>query len=515
MHNTMKSNLANLNTVTTNQGGTAHTVNDLEFFRRFLFTGSSSNFYETGTQITKDVFNNLFKLINDGHGMPMVNTIHEVTSKGLAPTMEYSLAALACIMQKGDVPTKSYIRSLFNEIVKTGSHLLSLVDYLKMFGSISSSQKKTICKWYEEKTPGQLEYQLLKYRNRSGWTHRDVMRQVHFNKESVNDIIRWAVRSDAPNDDRKLIHAFIDIQKNQDIDNIVKHINEFGMTWEMIPTAALTDERVLRALSMTMPMTASMRYLNRFTIAGLTNDRDWVQMMCNRLSNEHNVQRAKIHPLNAFVSMKTYADGRGVYGSNTWAPHRDITHAMNTMIDSSFKFVEKTNKKICIGLDVSGSMQSRISGKPVSSLEAAYLMVKGFLRGEGNQNVDVFGFSNHLLKFDSATIDHSSYNDLSLIDRLPFGGTNPNLLIDYATEKGHHYDAFVFYTDNETGNPVSVMESLREYRRKVNPNVKMIIHAFAMNHFSLGDGNDKNILNIAGLDASGPAITQSFIRGDF
>lgn len=513
--------------VKSHQGGLVHKVDKLEFFKRFLFVGSESNYYQAGEKLTKKVYSGMDKLLKEGSGVDMVLLLTDVSSKGLAPSLEPTLCSLAYLMQKGDNKTKQAARENFNSIIRTGSHLMSLVDYLKMFGAISSSQKKTIASWYQSKTADNLAYQATKYRNRSGWTHKDILRQVHINpsrfeNEESKNVLQWMVKgwegelSEVPEMPALAKIWAYERAKDADASELVNLIKDYNLSWEMIPNTSLKDKSVLRQLAQNMPMTATIRYLNRFTIAGLTDEKEFNKMICERLRNKEQIEKARIHPLNVYVSLRTYQSGSGQ--NLSWTPDRKVVSALEDCMEESFKTLKPTGKKIALGLDVSASMGTRID--KVTAYEAEAFMSKGFVTAEGTKNVDTTMFSNTLKNYASSNYRKPVSDIVEDFRKQTFGGTYPQLVLKEATKNKAFYDAFVFYTDNEVGGPYNrsageTWEAFEEYRKAVNPNAKMVVHAFALNRFSIGDPNDPGVLCIAGLDSSAPSLTQAFIAGEF
>jgi len=515
--------------VKTNQGGMAHKISKLEFFKRFLFIGSNENYYVSGEKNTKVVFKGMQKLLDEGAGPDMISLMVDISSKGTAPSLEPMLCSLAYIMQRGDTNSKSLARQNFSSIIRTGSHLMSLVDYLKMFGGISSSQKKTIASWYKDKSADNIAYQALKYRNRSGWTHKDILRQIHVNpkelQEGTDEVISWIVKGwseigpDVPEKPELAKIWAYEKAKNADVNELIRLIEKFNLSWEMIPNEHLKDANVLRTLAKNMPMNATIRYLNRFTVAGLTDDREFNNMICSRLRDETQVMKSRIHPLNVYVSLRTYSEGVGQ--NLKWSPDRKIVSALEDCMEMSFKALQPTGKKIAVGLDVSASMGGKI--EKVTAYEAEAFMSKGFVSADGPKNIDSFMFSTTLTPYDSSNYRKPVSSIVDDFRKQNFGGTLPQLVLQKATKDKTFYDSFVFYTDNEVGGigrwnsptNVTVWEAFKEYRTKVNPKAKLVVHAFALNKFNIGDENDPSVLCICGLDSSAPAITQSFISDEF
>ena len=55
--------------------------------------------------------------------------------------------------------------------------------------------RRAVGRWYTEKSADQLAYQVVKYRNRAGLTHRDLLRLARPEGTPESDaILRWCVR---------------------------------------------------------------------------------------------------------------------------------------------------------------------------------------------------------------------------------------------------------------------------------------------------------------------------------
>lgn len=101
---------------------------------------------------------------------------------------------------------------------------------------------------------------------------------------------------------------------------------------------------------------------------------------------------------------------------------------------------------------------------------------------------------------------------LARMRKFAFGGTDCALPMLHATKnKIEGVDKFVIYTDNETWfGKVHPSRALADYRKKFNPNAKLIVAATSATEFSIANQNDGGMLDIVGFDASSPALIQGF-----
>ena len=91
------------------------------------------------------------------------------------------------------------------------------------------------------------------------------------------------------------------------------------------------------------------------------------------------------------------------------------------------------------------------------------------------------------------------------------GGTDCALPMIHAREQKIPVDVFIVYTDNETwfGN-VHPSQALRDYRRAMNIDAKLIVAGMSANSFTIADPADKGMLDIAGFDSNCPNLIRNF-----
>src|SRR5690606_4531802 len=126
--------------------------------------------------------------------------------------------------------------------------------------------------------------QAVKYRQRDGWSHGDLLRLAHPKAPSPQHdaVFRWILAGDSPGEreakrrvggeDRiarygavgalpKLIEAFEQARRASSRNEIVKLITDFDLPREAIPTRWLNEVAVWDALLQRMPLTAMVRNL--------------------------------------------------------------------------------------------------------------------------------------------------------------------------------------------------------------------------------------------------------------
>ena len=64
-------------------------------------------------------------------------------------------------------------------MARTGTHLFLFARYVEQFRGWGRGLRSAVGRWYTEKSVDDLAYQMVKYRSREGWSHRDLLRLAH------------------------------------------------------------------------------------------------------------------------------------------------------------------------------------------------------------------------------------------------------------------------------------------------------------------------------------------------
>jgi len=363
---TPQSEQADERQVPNSAGGYTFTLDAEARIRRFLVLGTDgATYYTSAADLTKDNA----KLVIDfakADGARLADIILEISEAGRAPKQNPTLFAYAIAVSFGSDDSRRYALSKFNQIVRTGTHLFIFCRYVQQFRGWGRGLRDAVAGWYQDKSPDSLAYQMVKYRQREGWSHGDVLRRAHPGPDNVSAmhhaLFNWALGKDVGNQVPQLIEAFHSAQQGELPQWIVGV--QAGLSWEMLPDAALNAPSVWQELIFKgIPMTALIRQLPRLTHLGVT--RSHRERIVNQLTNPERLKKARIHPVNVLVALRTYASGHSARGESTWSPDRHIIDALDEAYYRSFEFVEPTNKRILLALDVSGSMTAP-AGAPTS-----------------------------------------------------------------------------------------------------------------------------------------------------
>lgn len=530
--------------VENNAGGFVYEISNIDRLRRFLILGTEGGtYYANQGDHTRQALTFLTEMASKDP-LGYWNTLLDVASNNLAARHSPTLYALAVLRRGTKDPTvQTHIRESFTAIVRTGTHLFEYVDYDTSLGGWGRGLRSLVSSWYVTKDADRLAYLGVKYRQRGGWTHRDLLRKAHPNSTDpgVKGVLDYLAHGMVTVEDALVSEKFTTI--NEDIiPDVIRQYEQVkrgsmspldaeALTWEMLPTDALTSPALWRELvsQHRLPATAMLRNLGRMTANGALDYPKTVREIVDRLRDPEHVRGARLHPFNILTASKTYASGGGFRGSMTWTPKARIIDALSDAFSHSFQNVTPTGKRILIALDVSGSMAlSTIMNSNVTPREGSAAMALAMLAGDPD-TTDVMAFSDGSRggRIWSAASEgaltplplspRQRLDDaIDMVSNLQFGATDCALPVVWAGTRGKEYDAFVVITDSETYcGSIHPSEALRSYRKNFVPDARMVVVGMTATEFSIADPDDRLSLDVAGFDASAPSLIANFVAGRF
>lgn len=541
-------------------GGYVFDVDDWTHLRRFLVLGTQGGtYYADQRELTKESAALVMKLAQED-GVRLVNELLKVSLENLAPKVQPTLFSLAVAASVGEVDDKGRFKrpqdlatrhaalQAIPQICRIGTHLYTFVGYLEQFRGWSTGLTKAIGAWYTDRPvdaadqvegdpelaerKSSLALQAVKYRQREGWSHRDLLRLSH---PTTTDPRRRAVFDwicDPTRADRErlpeLIKAHETAMASTDVKEIARLVTEHKLPWEALPDHALREPAVWEALTPHTGYTALMRNLGRLSnIELLKSLSPFVGEVTKRLSDPVAIRESRVHPFSILQAMATYKAGRGFRGDMRWQPVPAVVDVLDGAFYSAFGNVEPSGRNVMIALDVSGSMMSSVLNSFLSCREAAAAMALITLNVEPNTVVTAFCANDPRWRFTWGDgRKRQPISELALSPRMrldtvvsemrrqDFGGTDCALPMIYATEKDLPIDAFVIYTDNETwAGAIHPTQALRAYREKSGRQARLVATAFATVHYSVADPQDSGQLDVVGFDASAPQVISDFVAG--
>lgn len=527
---TPQSEQADSRQVKNNAGGFTFTLDPLARLRRFLILGTEGGtYYVSEGKHTVQGFEAV-KAAFAHSPQEALDLVYTVSHEGLAHKQAPTLVAFAyaCSYE----PTKVRALEMLPKICRTGTMLFQWWTYVNQFRGLGRGLKTATRRWYTERDLGSLANQIVKYQQREGVSHRKLLGLTRPRPRSEEEraVYGFAVGKGTNMPTGTVLDGYHAAHGwNGDVATLIRAIEEFRLTHEMLPSESLKLPEVWRALVPHMGLTALIRNLGRMTAIGVFQDPTTLSFVLGRLGNEHEYRSARVHPMAVLLAARTYAAGRGFKGQTTWMVNGRIVEALDKGFRFAFANVEPTGKRRLLALDISGSMSSSIGGTFLSCREATAAMAQVTLAVEG-ANTAIVGFAAGTTEaryrpWDTGNTVLTDLGGLVLpsaslstivnnINGLPFGGTDCALPMVWATQNKLAFDSFEIYTDNETwaGN-VHPHQALVKYREQSGIDARMVVVGMTATNFTIADPSDPGMLDVVGFDASAPAAIADFVAG--
>lgn len=525
-------------------GGYAWRVDDWARMHRFLILGSEGGtFYIRERPLTRENAEALERCIAED-GPRAVREIVAVSREGRAPKNDPAVFALAMAAGLGDEATRRGALDALGEVCRTGTHLFQFAQFVEAFRGWGRALRRAVGRWYADRELDSLAYQAVKYRQREGMTHRDLLRLAHPGRSvsgrnprlSVSEgherLFDWIVRGGSPDGLPRVVEGFVRAQRAETPAETAQLVREYRLPREALRPEHLADREVWEALLEDMPMTALIRNLATLTRVGVLEPGSaGTERVLAQLADTERLRRARVHPIAVLAALRTYASGRGVRGRGVWSPVAQVVDALDAAFYAAFGNVEPTGKRFLLALDVSGSMTyGNVAGVPgltprdasaamalvTAATESRYEVV-GFHAGRGGVS---FGRGRTWLGFNDGITPlplspRQRLDDVvETVSDLPFGGTDCALPMLYAIEREREVDTFVVYTDSETwAGDIHPAEALRDYRAESGIDARLVVVGMVSNGFSIADPEDPGMLDVVGFDTATPDVVAGFAAG--
>lgn len=495
-------------------GGYVFEVDRWQRLERFLVIGSSGGtFYVNERDLTVESAGVVMECLAEDAART-VRTIVEVSEAGRAPKNGPALLALAlAFCEPTAVP---FAKEALPRVARTASHLFDFMTAVRQLRGFGRALRGAIADWYLQKPTDKLAYQMVKYRGRSGWTHRDVLRVAHPKDGDRDALFRWAVnkpQADGAAPLPSIVQGF-EAARSADVSKVAALVREWGLTHEMVPTAALKDRATLEALVERMPLGALVRFLGRLSAADvLTGGSDAEAAIVARLRDADAIRKARLHPIALLIALRTYASGQGVRGKLAWRISGRVVDALNDAFYLAFENVVPSGKRHLLAIDVSGSMGwNHCAGSEVLTCsEAAAALALVTARVE--ERTLTLAFS-HVMQHLNISPGQRLDDVLRRIGETPFGATDCAQPMLWALKRKEPVDAFVILTDNETWyGDTHPVQALRRYRDVMGIPAKLVVVAMTGTQFTIADPDDAGSLDVVGFDTAAPRVIADFIAG--
>jgi len=503
-------------------GAAVYEAADIKKLEMFLVLGSEGgSYYANEKKLTVKNYETVEKLVKED-GITVVNKVVDVSVNNKAPKNDPALFVLAMASALGDEKTRNAAFDALPQVARIGTHLFHFMEFRKQFAGSGRKFKRAIAKWYNEKSVDNVAFQIGKYQQRDGWCHHDVMHIAHpratDGTEPIkrNIVYKWAKNgcTDGLKEASSFLYAYEEVKATDNQKEVERLVKEYKLPLEMVPTDKRSD-KIYRTMLDNFKMTALIKNLGVLSSRGILQKGkfDEIEKVCEKVTDKETLCRERIHPLFLLVALRTYASGKGFKGKLSWAPVSEVVDALDEAFYNSFEFVEPTNKRHLLALDVSGSMDwSSIAGMSITPREASAAMA--LITKNVEKRSTVMAFANNFMDIDISSRERLD-DVINKVSKMDFGRTDCSLPMKFAEKNRIPIDAFIVYTDSETNcyDEEQPMVALKRYRNIMGINSKLIVVGMVSNGFSIADPNDSGSLDVIGFSVDTPKVISQFVFG--
>ena len=569
---TSQSEQAREDQVKNRAGGYVWQVDCWTSLDRFLILGAEGSTYYVGEKkLVKENAKAIGECLKQD-GIRTVKRIAEISQAGRAVKNDPAVFCLAMAAGHSDNEVRKAALQALPKVCRIGTDLFNFAADVENFRRWGRALRNAVANWYLDKPADKLALQLVKYQQRNGWSHKDLLKLSHANpfelvrrdpemdSGAYQALFRWVtqdgslearevLRKGQKKDSRmdsyeelnrealpKLVHGFEAVQLAESKAEVIKLIHEYWLSHEMLPTQWKKEPEIWEALlDRGLPMTALTRNLGVMTACGLIKPMSAAsKKVAEQFANEEAIRKSRLHPMKILIAMKQYQSGHGDKGKLSWSPVTQVIDAMDSAFYTAFKSVQPTGKNYLLALDVSGSMGSAIQGcGTLTCREAAAAMA--MVTAKLEQNWQVIGFTCESgggwgwgSRNNSSSDPDSGVTVLNISPKMrldqvcevtarqDFGGTDCSQPMLYALKHKIEVDTFMVYTDNETwAGRMQPFQALRKYRQEMGRQARLIVCGLTSDKFTIADPRDPGMLDICGMDTSVPDLISSFSKGEF
>lgn len=481
---------------------------------RFLILGSEGGSYSAAGRPLTIEKTKAVRLALAEDGPRVVDVTVQISTSGRAAKNDAALyvLALASSPKFADAESNAAALKALPQVARTGAHLCTYAAFVRNLRGWGRGLRSAIANWYEEKPVRDLARQMLKHRRRKGWTHRDLLRLAHpkAGTPDANALFHWAVNgkldgATAPaimTGSLRQVYAFEQAKKARDESEVVRLIEDYRLSHEMVPGKWMNSAAVWEALLDGMPYQSLMRNAGRMTAVGLAAPESLsTAWMVARLVDRSRIRRSEVHPVQVLSALSAYKTG--CRGNVRWSPMAAVADALTEAFDAAFDNVKPAGRRLYVGVESnSASGRQRCAGTPQLTAPAAAALI-AMVAARTEPDCTVVSFDDAIRAVETAG------NDVETIaNALAFGagGADASVPIEDARTRRIPVDAFLIVTGDGSPYPV---EALRRYRGEMGIAAKLIMMAPAS--AKMPDAEDSLQLNIAGFDSAVPGVISRFL----
>lgn len=502
--------------VPNNAGGYTFEVDDWQRLTRFLVLGvDAGTYYVTPQDLAVENAKVVSRCL-DADPIRTVDVACQISDSGRAPQNDPAIFVLA--MAAAHPGARTHALARLGDVCRIGTHLFHFARFVEAQRGWGRGLRRAVAAWYERDDIDGLAYQAVKYRQRDGWTHRDLLRLAHPQAPTPAHAVLYDFICSRPVEDApRVVEGYLKAQASSDADETAALVREYQLPWEALTAEHLTSPKTWDALlaSGALPLGALVRNLGVMTDRGvLAQGSAGTVTVVERLADVKAIRKARLHPIALLNALITYQQGHGMRGNLSWTPVSRIVDALDAAFYASFDAVEPAGKRTVLALDVSGSMaQAAVAGCAFSARVGSVAMA--MVTAATEPEVFPMAFSHQFVPIDLSARRRLD-DQVRALSGMPFGGTDCSLPVLWADANNVEADTFIVYTDNETwAGSIHPHQALERYRQRTGIPARMIVVGMTSTGFTIADPSDPRMLDVVGFDTSAPGVMSAFSAGRF
>lgn len=481
-------------------GGKAYKLSPKHALAQFAATGCFSNtFYsDAGEQLDK-----VLALTAELDAEFIAQTAVYAREKGFMKDMP---ALLLAVLSTKD---KALFERTFPRVIDNGKMLRNFVQIMRSGAvgrkSLGSLPKRMVRGWFDARRAETIFKQSIG----ASPSFADILKMVHPKPAEAEKeaLYGWFIGRDVDAD--KLPEIVRNFEKFKAGDSAEVPQVPFQML-----TALPISTREWTEIARTAGWQMTRMNLNTFQRHGVFGDAEMVKIIADRLRDAGAIRRAKVFPYQLLTAYSAASANREI--------PRAITEALQDAMEIATENVPEIDGKVYVFPDISGSMQSSVTGyrkgatSAVRCLDVAALVAATILRK--NPTAEVIPFSDHVVEARLNPRDSVMTNAQKLA-QLPSGGTNCSAPLRRLNQYKSNADLLVYVSDNESwmdsnrswNSGTETMNQWNEFRAR-NPQAKLVcidIQPYA--HTQAQERAD--ILNVGGFSDQVFNLVTEFANG--
>lgn len=518
-------------------GGRAYQLGEKAALAQYAATGTfNDTFYSTGEAQVSEVLAIAAKVDPEFIGKVAVYARTDGRMK--------DMPALLCAHLSTRGPEGlEVLKRVFSVVIDNGKMLRNFVQIMRsgITGrkSLGTAPKNLVASWFASKAPA------------------DIFRMSTGNDPSIPDVLYMSRSLDMGSPERKAFYAYL-LDREYDFDSLPPLVKEYEVL-KKDPAAATSLPRVPFEMLMGLPLgdsgwkllseqlswTQIRMNLNTLARHNVFNSEKYVSMVAAKLSDQGLIEKAKPFPYQLLTTyLNTIPDseyqsfvGRGGYYSPQPTADKEkaeipkkVLNALHSAMEIATKNVPTIEGPVYVAVDVSGSMQSPVTGHRAGAttktraVDVAALIGATFLRKNPGGS-ELLPFSDNLFLKHGCIPQDSIMTNAQKLAKLGGGGTNMASAVEYLNKTKKMGNLIVVVSDCETwvddsrygrgigyrGAGTTFAQAFAEYKSR-NPKAKLVtINLQAGQTTQVQSTPD--VLNIGSFSDSIWEIIKNFVEG--